>query len=153
MSMYAFLRGEVLDYARENICVNLEQLTIPSSGDRVWHLNDVGNFSCTVTNLGLMLLTNLKIHVYTNDLAQIRQSSNVYCSNWVNDLALEPLTIEPNEVSIVQALQFKIAGKTDESKDVIFAYIEDVTLSWSYYTKKRDQSYLSRREKLALQIR
>jgi hypothetical protein len=137
MSLFALLRGETLDYADRNIKVNLRQFSLPPHGGEVWCPDEIGSFSCLITNLGVLQVTNFKIHIYTNEYGQLRTLAG---SCWTKELKFGPFTIDPNGMITISSLQFKAFKKTDIPKDYIFAYVEVFDLSWYY--PKNDSSLL-----------
>lgn len=149
MSLFAFLRGEALDYASKNIRVSLGQLTLSPSGGKIWNPNEIGNFSCSVANLGLMQVSDFKIHIYTNEYGKIKMPADY---NWTNELKLGPFSIEPNKILNLPLLQFKAIKKTNGRKDVIFSYIEDFDLIWNYCQQSSSLYTLEANDKLAIQI-
>ena len=150
--MYSMLRGEALDYALSNIKVNLGQLIISPSGGKVWFPNNTGSFTCTIANTGIMLVTNLEIHLYTNEYGQIRASYTTPTSNWTNELSLGPITIKPNDVVHLPIVKFKALRKTDGLRDVVFANIVSFDLSWHQPFNKSVLNPMETKEKLTLQI-
>lgn len=149
MSLLAFLRGDTLDYASKNIKVNLGQLTLSPCGGKVWNPNEIGNFSCSIANLGLMLVSGFRIHIYTNEYGKIKMPTDY---NWTSDLKLGPFTIGPNKVLNLPLLQFKAIKKTNGTKDVIFSYIEDFELVWNCSQQNSSLFTLESKDKLAIQI-
>ena len=152
MSIFALLRGEILDYARTNIKIDLGQLTLFPNGGDALNINDVGIFSCTITNVGLLLVTNLKIHIYTNEYGQVRTTAPLGESIWINEVALGPFSIGPNEVVTLPSLQFKAIKRSNGKKDVVFVYIEAFDLSWHYTLKNQTLHIIEANDNLAFQI-
>lgn len=141
MSTFALLRGDVQDYARTNIRVDLEHLTISPNGGDLWYPNDIGCFSCAVANMGPMLVTNFRIHIYTNGFVQVRLFPHASNSNWANELQSGPFSIEPNQVKILDELQFKAIRRIDSFKDSVFAYVDEFDLAWYHQNRNKINVY------------
>lgn len=137
MSTFAFLRGETLEYARSNIRVGIGHLTFPPRGEEGWCANDLGCFSCTVANVGSMLITNFKVHIYTSGSILVRGFPRASNSNWASELQFGPFSLEPNEVKSMKELQFKVVRETVRFRDAVFAYVDEFDLTWCYYDEKR----------------
>ncbi len=137
MSTFALLRGDVLDYAQKNIRVDLGHLTLSPNGRDLWYPNDIGCFSCTISNMGPMLVTNFRIHIYTNGFVEVRRFPHASNLNWTNELQFGPFSIEPNEEKRLKELQFKAVRKMVGFKDAVFAYVDEFDLSWWYHAEKK----------------
>jgi len=129
------LRNELFSYVANYATIEIVNFTVSAGAGPAWNVGDTGSFQVRVCNNGDMDIKNLRVHIAAiNNFGKVRflvpgPAGGAWQNDFVWPLGIQ---IDAHGSNTFGAFQFKAERKTNGTKEVIRAHIENFDLSWDH---------------------